>query len=135
MHYTIKQVAEKLELTAYTLRYYEREGLLPFVERDPHGNRVFRDADIEWVLLIRCLRDTGMSVAEIKRYVLLCQEGDETIEVRRQIMLDHKREVEQKILQMKLYLDKINKKLHYYDHFVVGQDIDCCNPKYKTRAK
>ncbi|MEG6584247.1 MerR family transcriptional regulator [Dendrosporobacter sp. 1207_IL3150] len=62
MTYTIKQVSQKLDLTAYTLRYYEREGLLPFVGRDNNGNRIFNDHDIEWLILIRCLRDTGMSV-------------------------------------------------------------------------
>ena len=101
MGYTIKQVAEKLDLTAYTLRYYEKEGLLPFVDRNEHGNRVFGDNDVEWVMLICCLRDTGMSIAEIRRYVELCMEGDDTVECRRQIMLDHKRVVEQKIEQMK----------------------------------
>ena len=67
MGFTIKQVAEKLDLTAYTLRYYEKEGLLPFVERDSNGNRIFNDHDIEWIMLICCLRATGMSVGEIKQ--------------------------------------------------------------------
>lgn len=133
MTYTIKQVSQKLDLTAYTLRYYEREGLLPFVGRDNNGNRVFNDHDIEWLMLILCLRDTGMSVAEIKSYVSLCLEGDSTIEIRKQIMLRHKRDVEQRIALMNGYLAKINKKLDYYENFVVGQDIDCCNPKSKAR--
>ncbi|VBB07389.1 merr bacterial regulatory protein hth signature [Lucifera butyrica] len=130
MGYTIKQVAETLDLTAYTLRYYEKEGLLPFIERDKNGNRIFNDNDVEWVSLIRCLRDTGMSVSEIKRYVELCLEGDKTVEVRRLILLQHKKEVEQKIEQMNGYLVRINKKLSYYDNFVIGQ-VDCCNPKVK----
>lgn len=131
MGYTIKQVAERLDLTAYTLRYYEKEGLLPFVERDERGNRIFNDNNIEWVMLICCLRDTGMSVGEIKRYVALCMEGDKTIGVRRQIILQHKLEVEQKIERMKHYLAKINKKLAYYDELVQGKGIDCCNPIIK----
>jgi DNA-binding transcriptional MerR regulator len=129
MGYTIKQVAEKLDLTAYTIRYYEKEGVLPFVERDENGNRIFNDNDIEWVMLIRCLRDTGMSVGEIKRYVALCMQGDTTMEVRRQIISQHKCAVEQKIEQMNDYLARINKKLRYYDEFVIGRGIDCCNPK------
>lgn len=133
MGYTIKQVAEKLDLTAYTLRYYEKEGLLPFVDRNEHGNRVFGDNDVEWVMLICCLRDTGMSIAEIRRYVELCMEGDDTVECRRQIMLDHKRVVEQKIEQMKKYLAKINKKLRVYDELVAGERTDACNPKYKAK--
>lgn len=134
MGYTIKQVGEILDLSAYTLRYYEKEGLMPVVGRDDNGNRIFNDYDIEWVVLIRCLRDTGMSVREIKRYVGLCQEGDSTIEVRRQMIAQHKRTVEQKIEQMKNYLVKLNKKLGYYDDYVAGKGTDCCNPKSKWRS-
>lgn len=127
MGYTIAQVAEKVDLTAYTLRYYEKEGLLPFVERDEHGNRLFKENDIEWIMLICCLRDTGMSVAEIKRYVDLCMEGDGTIEVRRKIILEHKKVLEQKIEQLKEYLVKIDKKLEYYD-LAINKGVDTCNP-------
>lgn len=126
MGYTIKQVAEKLDLTAYTLRYYEKECLLPFVERDERGNRVFGDKDVEWIILICCLRDTGMSVSEIKRYVEHCTVGDEKIEARRQILFEHKRKVEQKIEQMKQNLAKINRKLQYYDDFVTNNGLNCC---------
>lgn len=128
MGYTIKQVADKLELSAYTIRYYEREGLLPFVSRNKNGNRVFNDNDIEWIKLIRCLRNTGMPIGEIKRYVELCMQGDNTVEVRRQIIERHKQAVEQKIEQMKDYLKNINKKLSCYDDFLAGKGMDCCNP-------
>jgi MerR family transcriptional regulator, aldehyde-responsive regulator len=133
MGYTIKQVTEKCELTAYTLRYYEKEGLLPFIGRDDHGHRMFSDQDVEWITLICCLRDTGMSIGEIKRYVELCLEGDKTIEVRRQIILQHKHAVEQKIDQMNNYLARIVKKLGYYDEVMTGNRIDACNPVIKGR--
>lgn len=126
MRYTIKQVAEKLDLSAYTLRYYEKECLLPFVERDERGNRVFGDKDVEWLVLICCLRDTGMSVSEIKRYVEHCAVGDERIEDRKQILFEHKRKVEQKIEEMKQNLAKINKKLQYYDDVVSSTGYICC---------
>lgn len=132
MGYTIKQIAEKIDLTAYTLRYYEKEGLLPFVRRNEQGNRVFEDTDIEWIQLICCLRDTGMSVAEIRRYVELCREGSKTIEVRRRIILEHKEAVEQKIKQMQASLTKINNKLKYYDECAVRDGIDVCNPMYTS---
>jgi len=133
MGFTIKQVAERLGLTAYTLRYYEKEGLLPFVERDYKGNRIFNDQDIEWIMLICCLRATGMSIGEIKRYVELCKVGDKTIESRRQIILQHKYTVEQKIVQMNDCLARINKKLGCYDEFVKGKGMDCCNPKSRSK--
>lgn len=133
MGYTIKQVTEKCDLTAYTIRYYEKEGLLPFVERDANGNRLFSDQDVEWIALICCLRDTGMSIGEIRRYVNLCLEGDKTIEIRRQIILQHKHAVEQNIIQMNNYLAKIIKKLGYYDELVTGNGEDACNPVIRGR--
>lgn len=127
MPYSIKEVAEKVNLTAYTLRYYEKEGLLPFVERDNHGNRLFEDEDIEWITLICCLRDTGMPIAEIKNYIDLCMQGNETIQTRRQIILDQKQLIEQKIQELYRYLDRVNKKLDYYDE-LVSQNLEGCTP-------
>ncbi len=135
MDYTIKQVAERVGLTAYTLRYYEKEGLLPLVERDEHGNRLFNDHDIEWVMLICCLRDTGMSVGEIRRYVDLCMEGDETVTIRRQVILQHKCAVEKQIEQMNNCLAKINKKLGYYDEYIIGKRTDCCSPRIRGKEQ
>lgn len=84
-------------------------------------------------MLICCLRDTGMSVAEIKHYVDLCVEGDGTIETRRKIIFEHKKLVEQKIEQMKDYLTKINKKLECYD-LAISKEIDVCNPDSKNNG-
>lgn len=131
MGYAIKEVAAKLNLTAYTLRYYEKAGLLPFVKRDHSGNRVFDDNDLEWVLLIRCLRDTGMSVGEIKCYVDLCVAGESTMETRRQMIVRHKLAVEQRIEQMNGCLAKINKKLGCYEKLAAGAGGDVCNPAHK----
>lgn len=127
MEYTIKQVAERVDLTEYTLRYYEKEGLLPSIERDEHGIRQFKENDIEWIRLICCLRDTGMSISKIKDYVDLSIEGDSTIELRRQIILNQKMVTEQKIEEMNKNLDMINKKLKHYNEFVAGKHRDPCN--------
>lgn len=132
MSYTIKQVSEMLDLSAYTIRYYEKEGLLPSVSRDDNGIRLFTDKDLEWIRLVRCFRDTGMSVAEIKRYVCLCLQGDDSIPVRRQIIAQHRQAVEQKIEQMQDYLVKLNKKLSMYDDYAAGKCEDCCNPMVRS---
>ncbi len=132
MGYMIKEVAAKLNLTAYTLRYYEKAGLLPFVKRDDNGNRVFEDNDLEWVMLICCLRDTGMSVGTIKCYVDLCLEGDSTMETRRQMIVRHKLAVEQRIEQMNGCLARINKKLGCYEKSAEGDGSDVCNPARKS---
>ena len=128
MNYTIKQVAEHFSISAHTLRYYEKEGLLPLVTRDENGNRLFGEADLEWLVLIRCLRDTGMSVGEIKAYVALCQQGDATIFQRREIIAQHKRDVEKKICRMQEYLARIDRKLQGYDAFIAGESSCVCQP-------
>jgi MerR family transcriptional regulator, aldehyde-responsive regulator len=124
MAYTIKEVSDKVNLSAHTLRYYEKEGLLPYVQRNKYGNRLFGDEDIEWIGLICCLRDTGMPVAEIKHYVDLCMKGDETIQTRRQIILNQKKFIEEQMEEMQVHLDKVNKKLEYYDSLVASGHED-----------
>ena len=79
MRYSIGQVAKKLGLTAHTLRYYDKEGLLPFVRKGSSGARVFEDEDVDWLIIIECLKGTGMQLKDIKKYMDLCQQGDATV--------------------------------------------------------
>jgi MerR family transcriptional regulator, aldehyde-responsive regulator len=115
MGYTILEVSKKVNMSAYTLRYYEQVGILPSIERDNHGNRSYKDTDIEWINLLYCLRKTGMPISMIKHYVDLFLKGNETIQNRRQIMLDQKRNIEQKITELYQYLEVVNKKVAYYN--------------------
>jgi len=115
MEYSIKQAAEKMCLTAYTLRYYEKEGLLPFVERDAAGYRLFTENDIEWLGLICCLKNTGMPIRQIKEFIKCVLEGDQTLETRRQILVDHRKEVLGQIDELNHNLEKINHKINYYN--------------------
>lgn len=114
MPYTIKQVAEQTQLTPYTLRYYEKEGILPPVTRDLAGNRLYTDEDLEWLSVICCLKNTGMPVKEIQSFVELCMQGDETIQIRREIVLHHRANLEQKISRLMAELKKVNEKVDYY---------------------
>ncbi len=114
MEYTIKQAAEKMHLTAYTLRYYEKEGLLPFVERDSSGNRLFTDNDIEWLGLICCLKNTGMPIRQIKKFIQGALEGDQTLESRLEMLIQHRKDVLKQIEELNKNLDKINWKIDYY---------------------
>jgi len=115
MGYSIAEVAEKTNLTAHTLRYYEKEGLLPFVDRSNPGNRDFKTKDLEWLELICCLKNTGMPIKKIKEYIELCLKGDNTIDVRRQIFIKHREDVIEQIAELNKNLDKINGKINYYD--------------------
>ena len=69
MKYTIKEVSEIIGISAYTLRYYDKEGLLPNVERDKNGIRLFNEKNLQWIYLIQCLRKTNMPLKDIKHYI------------------------------------------------------------------
>jgi DNA-binding transcriptional MerR regulator len=115
LNYTIKEIAEKFNLTEYTIRYYDKEGLLPFIERNKSGIRIFTDSDMEWLNLICCLKNTGMQLKQIKQYISWCMEGEETLEIRRQMFIEHRKEVLKQIEELKKNLSMIDYKIKYYD--------------------
>ena len=80
MIYTVGEMAQKLGVPASTLRYYDKEGLLPFVERSSGGIRMFRENDFEWLQVIRCMKKAGMSIKDIRQYIELSMQGDDTID-------------------------------------------------------
>ena len=74
MIYTVGEMAQKLGVPASTLRYYDKEGLLPFVERSSGGIRMFRESDFEWLQIIRCMKKAGMSIKDIRQYIELAMQ-------------------------------------------------------------
>lgn len=87
---TVSQVAERLGVSAHTLRYYEGEGLLgDAVERDAQGHRRYSEQAVLWVRLLLCLRDTGMPVSEVKRFAELARQGAETLEERLAVIREY----------------------------------------------
>lgn len=72
----------RLDVPASTLRFYDKEGLLPFVERLPGGIRMFQDTDLEWLQIIGCMKKAGMSIRDIRQYIEQAQRGDDTIVLR-----------------------------------------------------
>ncbi len=115
MMLSIKDAAKEVQLTPHTLRYYESEGLLPFLGRDEQGHRVFSKKDIEWIQFILCLRNTGMSIREMKSFVKLYKGGDETIPDRMDILYEHKKLIEEQLEETKWYLRNINNKIAHYE--------------------
>ena len=82
MVYTIGEMAKLLGVAPSTLRYYDKEGLLPFMERSEGGIRVFQDKDFEFLQIIHCLKAAGMQIKDIRKFIALVMQGDETIEAR-----------------------------------------------------
>lgn len=115
MGYTIKDVSERFNISAPTLRFYEKEGLLPSIRREENGHRLYSDTDLEWIQIVSCMRATGMSIKYIKRYIDLCLLGENTVPERRQIILLQKEIIENHIKDYKRLLNVVNKKLDYYD--------------------
>lgn len=114
MDYTIKQVSEKTNLKAHVLRYYEREGLLPNVSRSESGIRRYSQEDLEWLGLICCLKNTGMSIKQIREFVALSTQGNETLKQRCDMLMEHKKTVESQIDEMHNHLKKVTHKIQYF---------------------
>jgi DNA-binding transcriptional MerR regulator len=112
--YTIKQVSEKTALPPHVLRYYENEGLLPGVSRSRSGIRRYTEADLEWIGLICCLKNTGMSIKQIKSFVELSVKGDKTLGQRVELLEEHKRAVEAQIEEMHRHLEKVTCKIEKF---------------------
>lgn len=112
--YTISEVAKELNLTVYTLRYYDKEGLMPFVERTPSGNRLFKESDLSALKVIECLKATGMPIKEIKNFIDWCSEGDATLQQRYDMFLERRANVEAQMEELRKTMEVIEHKCLYY---------------------
>ncbi|OLF19475.1 MerR family transcriptional regulator [Actinophytocola xanthii] len=112
--FTPGQVAEQTGFTLDTLRYYERIGLLDGIERNSGGQRVFSEADIAWLRILRCLRDTGMPISRMVRYAELARGGDETVAERLAVLEEHDEDIDRRIALLREEQDHIRAKIDYY---------------------
>lgn len=115
MLYTIGEMAKQLGVATSTLRYYDKEGLLPFMERSEGGMRVFRESDYEFLKIIHCLKATGMQIKDIREFITLVMQGNETIDARLELFQKRKVEVEKQMAELQETLDTINFKCWYYE--------------------
>lgn len=114
MTYTIKQVGDKMGLSVSTLRYYDKEGLLPFIEKKENGTRVFNEADLRTLEIISCMKASGMPIKDIKRYMDMLLEGDSTLEDRLDIFLKRKEIVKEQMEELNKIMRVIEHKISYY---------------------
>ncbi|MEY8755448.1 MerR family transcriptional regulator [Peribacillus frigoritolerans] len=112
--YSISEVAKHFNLTSHTLRYYDKEGLLPFVERTPSGIRLFKESDMDAIQIIECLKSSGMPIKKIKNFIEWCSEGDSTLQQRYEMFLERKAAVEAQMEELKRTLEVIDYKCSYY---------------------
>ncbi len=133
MTYTISEVARMMGVAPHTLRFYDQQGLLPFVDR-VNGRRVFKDEDFAWLHIINCLKNTGMSIKDIHTYIELCGKGDQTLIERQAIIVHQKELVEKKIKELESNLEVLASKMKYYDEAIkAGTESvfgnESCSPK------
>lgn len=120
--YSMKECCNLTGLNYNTLKFYCNEGLVPNVKRDKNSNyRLFDDDDINWIKSLICLKKCNLSLKEMKKYIELCMLGKESIIERKQMLLDHKREIEEEIEALKSTLDFIDTKTNLYDKFLSGE--------------
>jgi len=120
MAYRISEVERMLGIPVTTIRYYDREGLLPNVTRSEGGQREFSDDDIKLLQVIECLKRTNMPIKDIRRFTHLLAEGDQSLEERRQMFYERRETVREQIEGLKAVAELIDRKCAYYDAAVVA---------------
>jgi len=128
MSYTIHEVAQKMGISTYSIRYYHDHGMLPFVQRDENNNRVFNDVDLEWLNIIVCLRATGMPVERIQHYLDLVQEGDSTVPERYEMMQAQQERTLSEISDLQNHLSTITFKVDHYAEIMKNHEPDSFVP-------
>lgn len=112
---TVGEMAKRLGVAPSTLRYYDKEGLLPFVDRTESGIRIFKEEDYEWLQIIGCLKKTGMKLKEIREFVCMAMQGDETIEPRLALIKARRAEANNQIAELREILNVLDFKCWYYE--------------------
>lgn len=121
---TIKEVSEKTGLSADTLRYYERVGLIPPVERKNGGIRSYHDENIRWIEFAKCMRAAGLPVEMLVEYFRLFRVGDATMSQRYEMLVSERDNLEKRIAMMQATLERLNKKIARYDEKMISSEIN-----------
>lgn len=115
MSYSIGEVSKLTGLSVPTLRYYDKEGLIPNINRNENGLRDFNDQDLNTIHIVTCIKGAGASIREIKEYMDLCQLGDLTLEARKQFFIEKKRDVEEQMKKLNEIMMTVEMKIKYYE--------------------
>ncbi|MDO4576085.1 MAG: MerR family transcriptional regulator [Planctomycetia bacterium] len=126
--YTVKDVAEIMNLTPYAVRYYDNSGLIPGIQRANANVRLFSDYSLSWLRLVHCLRTTGLSVEGVRHYINLCLQGDSTIPERAAMIFQQEKVLRDQIRELKKQMEVLKYKKAYYENLLLHSDDDTCNP-------
>ena len=118
----IAEVSERFDLSSDTLRYYERIGLIRHVNRSASGIRDYNEIDIRRVEFIKCMRSAGLPIEALIEYVALVQQGDSTIEARKEILIEQREQLLARMAEMQKTLDIMNRKISMYENAVLKRE-------------
>ena len=118
----IAEVSKKFDLSQDTLRYYERIGLIPGVNRNKSGIRDYTEEDCRWVEFIKCMRNAGLPIEALIEYVGLFQQGDATVKARKDLLTEQRKQLIAKIEDMNKTLERLNYKIESYEQSVVEKE-------------
>lgn len=126
--YTVKDISKLINMSEHTIRYYTDIGLVPSLKRDKSGKRLFDERSKNWLVGIRNLRGSGMSIQAVKDYVDLCLQGESTLETRYEIILDQKNKLEEQLREMNERYKYIQHKVQWYQDIMNHRIPDSSNP-------
>ena len=126
---TIAEVSKKVNLSADTLRYYERIGLIPEVNRTESGIRNYTEEDLGWIEFSKCMRNAGMSIEALIEYIKLYKKGDATLEARKQLLISQKDVIKERLEEIQNTFDRINYKIKNYEKLLVEREKDLLKKK------
>ena len=118
---TIAEVSKKYDISQDTLRYYERIGLIPAVPRTKGGIRDYDEVSCGWIEMMKCMRSAGVQIEALIEYVALFQQGDETLEARKAILIDQREQLKLRMEQMQASLDRLNQKIENYERILEAE--------------
>lgn len=130
--YTVKEAADKMDVSEHTLRFWAKSGFFPFIKRNENNIRLFSDSDLEWVKIVKCLRAVGTENKAIKRYIDLCIKGDSTIPERYGIIQATKIKAHKQMEELQQQLALLEYKENFYKNLIKNNLKDTWNPMNKT---
>ena len=119
---TIAEVSKKFDLSQDTLRYYERIGLIPGVNRNKSGIRDYTEEDCGWIEFIKCMRNAGLPIEVLIEYIEMFQQGDATIEARKELLTEQRNQLIARMEDMQKTLERLNYKIERYEQSVVAKE-------------
>ena len=124
----IQEVSKLYGLSADTLRYYERIKLIPVVPRNAGGIRDYDEVSLQWIEFIKCMRGAGLPIEKLITYVELYQQGDETIDARKQLLIEERDHLLQRMNELQATLERLNEKIERYEN----GNLNCKRPGFEN---